>query len=313
MTTSGQPGWYDDPEDSNAQRYWDGQEWTPHRQRKSVTQHAPPPPPMPSTAGSGQQPPAEQHSDYAAPATPPPPDYHPDYAAPATAPPPPDYHSDYAAPATAPPPPDYHSDYAAPAMPPPPPSPGYQPGYPPPQPGYSPQQGYPPPPATAGPSYGSPPGFGSSTQLAVPKSVNPWLIAGGAAVTVLSTFLTWFTVKGNALGVTVVSENFSPPGALIFVVLLLIAGVGVLAWPLFTGSTLAVWRLAGLSVVVVILLGLLVANWVNGASATGNDGDSSVSLTPAFGVLLYVAGVAAIAVGVVRLWIDRSKAQQPLR
>jgi hypothetical protein len=34
MTTPDQPGWYDDPNDSNAQRYWDGQNWSPHRQRK---------------------------------------------------------------------------------------------------------------------------------------------------------------------------------------------------------------------------------------------------------------------------------------
>jgi uncharacterized membrane protein YeaQ/YmgE (transglycosylase-associated protein family) len=33
MTTP-QPGWYDDAEDANAQRYWDGQQWTPQRQRK---------------------------------------------------------------------------------------------------------------------------------------------------------------------------------------------------------------------------------------------------------------------------------------
>jgi Protein of unknown function (DUF2510) len=51
MTTSIQPGWYDDPEDSNAQRYWDGQDWTPHRQRKPLSRQSsapyfPPPPPM---------------------------------------------------------------------------------------------------------------------------------------------------------------------------------------------------------------------------------------------------------------------------
>ncbi|WP_083746416.1 DUF2510 domain-containing protein [Mycobacterium terramassiliense] len=34
MTSPNQPAWYDDPQDPNAQRYWDGQGWTPHRQRK---------------------------------------------------------------------------------------------------------------------------------------------------------------------------------------------------------------------------------------------------------------------------------------
>ena len=58
MTMPDQPGWYDHPDDSNAQRYWDGQDWTPHRQRKPASRPArpsvmptpaqqPPPPPNP--------------------------------------------------------------------------------------------------------------------------------------------------------------------------------------------------------------------------------------------------------------------------
>jgi Protein of unknown function (DUF2510) len=53
MTTPDQPGWYDDPQNSNAQRYWDGQNWTPHRQRKNTTPttrdpgSVAPPPPLP--------------------------------------------------------------------------------------------------------------------------------------------------------------------------------------------------------------------------------------------------------------------------
>lgn len=43
MTTLQQPGWYDDPENPNAQRYWDGNDWTPHRQRKPVSRPAQPP------------------------------------------------------------------------------------------------------------------------------------------------------------------------------------------------------------------------------------------------------------------------------
>lgn len=54
MVTPKQPGWYDDPGDSKAQRYWDGQDWTPHRRRMNTTpgKHhptplaAPPPPPQ---------------------------------------------------------------------------------------------------------------------------------------------------------------------------------------------------------------------------------------------------------------------------
>jgi len=48
MITSTQPGWYDDPEDPNAQRYWDGNDWTPHRQRKPSAAPSPTPPPPPN-------------------------------------------------------------------------------------------------------------------------------------------------------------------------------------------------------------------------------------------------------------------------
>lgn len=46
MTKPDQAGWYDDPHDANAQRYWDGRGWTPHLQRKATPGHAPPQPPQ---------------------------------------------------------------------------------------------------------------------------------------------------------------------------------------------------------------------------------------------------------------------------
>jgi uncharacterized membrane protein len=109
VTTLDQPGWYDDPNDPNAQRYWDGQDWTPHRQRKPISQPAQRP-------GVPQQPPPPQPDPgYPAPA-----------AFPTQLPPTPgEYQASppgYGAP---PPPPGYGA---------PPPPPGY--GAPPPPPGY---------------------------------------------------------------------------------------------------------------------------------------------------------------------------------
>lgn len=52
MTTPA--GWYDDPESPTAQRYWDGQNWTPHRQRKNAARTQPeaaPVAPAPGPAG----------------------------------------------------------------------------------------------------------------------------------------------------------------------------------------------------------------------------------------------------------------------
>jgi hypothetical protein len=50
VTTPGTPGWYDDPQDPNAVRWWDGQDWTTHRQRKPSTPTVAPPNTSPPTA-----------------------------------------------------------------------------------------------------------------------------------------------------------------------------------------------------------------------------------------------------------------------
>jgi hypothetical protein len=79
MTTPGQPGWYDDPNDTSAQRYWDGQDWTPHRQRKQVSRSTratvtPPPPPAASNLPPPPPPPATNLPPPASNLPPPPPD-----------------------------------------------------------------------------------------------------------------------------------------------------------------------------------------------------------------------------------------------
>lgn len=59
MTSSTQPGWYDDPEDANGQRYWDGQAWTPHRQKKPAAPSFPPPQPAPTPGFAPPAPPPQ--------------------------------------------------------------------------------------------------------------------------------------------------------------------------------------------------------------------------------------------------------------
>jgi Protein of unknown function (DUF2510) len=51
MTTPGPAGWYDDPDNPKAQRYWDGQDWTARLKRKPVRRPPSPPvdpPPIPT-------------------------------------------------------------------------------------------------------------------------------------------------------------------------------------------------------------------------------------------------------------------------
>lgn len=78
MTAPIEPDWYDDPNDPQAQRYWDGTSWSPHRRRKpnptpraaavpapaarppipspSPPPPAAPPPPPPGSPGHGRSP-----------------------------------------------------------------------------------------------------------------------------------------------------------------------------------------------------------------------------------------------------------------
>ncbi|WP_156744168.1 DUF2510 domain-containing protein [Mycobacterium sp. 1164985.4] len=72
MTNPYQAGWYDDPYDANAQRFWDGRNWTPHQQLKttpSMGQPARPwPAPMPTPGPPAQ--PLQMPPGSPAPATP---------------------------------------------------------------------------------------------------------------------------------------------------------------------------------------------------------------------------------------------------
>jgi Protein of unknown function (DUF2510) len=272
MTISNQPGWYDDPNDSNAQRYWDGQDWTPHRQRKPTSRparpSATPPPPPPA-----QQPPPP-------PNLPPPSATAPTQPAPRpTLPPPPGDYTEGAGQGTGIP-----TQLPPPAWPPPSPQP----------------QG-------AGAQMASD-GLATVKGFAAKLSVTAWLLVGGFVITFIGTFFPYATVSASALGSIVFSQEVSANGAARFVVLVLVGVASGLAWPALSGSEVAVWRLIGLSVVVCLLAVLMVV-WFSNVSTDNKEGEGVVDVSPGFGLLLYGAGVVVVAVGVVRLWILRSRTQ----
>lgn len=82
MTTPIPPGWYDDPENSSAQRYWDGQNWTPHRQRKPFSQPTPQPPVPSPPQPAAFPPPAASAPPPPAGFPPPPPGQQPQWPSP---------------------------------------------------------------------------------------------------------------------------------------------------------------------------------------------------------------------------------------
>jgi len=60
MTAEPRPaGWYDDPDDPSAQRYWDGKDWTPHRQRKPHSPKTPRVSPAPQPPSNLPPPPPQ--------------------------------------------------------------------------------------------------------------------------------------------------------------------------------------------------------------------------------------------------------------
>ena len=70
------------------------------------------------------------------------------------------------------------------------------------------------------------------------------------------------------------------------------------------GLRLAVGSQGGGAFVVVVVVSYLDVSENNG------KGEGFVKVSPAFGLLLYAAGVVVIAVGVVWLWMDRSRTQK---
>ncbi|WP_211284725.1 hypothetical protein, partial [Mycobacterium alsense] len=168
------------------------------------------------------------------------------------------------------------------------------------------------PPGAQAPGGGAPmpqDGLAAVKDVAGKVSVTGWIVLGGLVVTVIAIFLPFATVSFKLFGETLGSHDVSANGAAKIVVVVLAALAGWLAYPALTGTQMAVARLIAVSVVVG-LLGALTFVWFNTVSSENDKGEGIVDLTPGFGLMLYALAVVVTAVGVVRLWIDRSKAQK---
>ena len=287
MTTPDQPGWYDDPQDRSAQRYWDGNDWTPHRQRKPVT-------PSPRASVASTSPP---------PNLPPPSAAAPTQQAYLPPPPPP--------PPNLPPPPSAGAPTQQAYLPPSPPPPNL----PPPPAGAPTQYAYPPPEAPGPPPQGpggqiASDGFATVKGIVGNFSITAWILVAGLVITLLATFFPYASISVNALGSSVVLQEVSASGPARFVVLVLVVAAAASAWPALSGSAVVRWRLIALSVIVGILAVLMVV-WFTDVSGGDKEGAGFVSITPGFGLLLYGAGVIVMAAAAIRLWMAHPRAQYP--
>jgi hypothetical protein len=147
------------------------------------------------------------------------------------------------------------------------------------------------------------------------------LLYGGLVIAAIALFLPWVTVSvSGPFGGDLYKADASPfKGGWIFVILLVIAGAAWLAWPTVTGSTMPIKRLAGLTAVVGLQILCLLAGFVdyaNGADeldkTMGGTRAQLIGINPdvsiGFGFVLYAVAVVAIAVGLVQIWMHRSKA-----
>jgi hypothetical protein len=143
-------------------------------------------------------------------------------------------------------------------------------------------------------------GLAAAKGFAAKLSITAWLLFGGFVLAIISTFFPY--ARLTFLGVD--ATEVHPNGPAQIVVFVLVGAAAGLAWPALTGSQVAVWRLIGLSVLVV-LLGSLMVVWFKDAESTGDV----AGVSPASGLWMYGLAVIGIAGGVVRLWVQRSRTQ----
>lgn len=146
-------------------------------------------------------------------------------------------------------------------------------------------------------------GFASAKSIAASLSPTSWLLFGGFVVAVIATFLPLVSFSNGVLNI---DSGFNSIQRLVIFVLV---GVATwLAWPLISGSEMAVNRLIGLSVADGLFAALLIY-WFSQVSTAKREMEGMVDISPGIGLMLCGAATVLIAVGVVRLWIQRSQTQ----
>lgn len=192
--------------------------------------------------------------------------------------------------------------------------PGYQAPPPPaPQPGpqsWSAPSAYPQYPAPGGRSFGNAQGTFTAGLSRLPLAAR--LFFGGFVLALVSLFLPFVTVSGEGVSVSV--SMWKAGGGVAYFLVLMLAACAVLSVTTLNRPQSERATLIGLSVVIGLLAIHLIYNWAtyNSQIAEAKADDSSLAnlnASPAFGIFVYTAAICFLAVRIVMIWIDRSKAQ----
>jgi hypothetical protein len=141
--------------------------------------------------------------------------------------------------------------------------------------------------------------------LRVRMTATAWLLFGGAAVVVVSSFFPWIQgTISDGFGDSY-SETESLSGAGRFIVIAFGIAIVAIGWPVMSNVTVSAKRRIGLTVLVAILT-LLALLFTASASAAGNT--SGISKPgPGFGTILCWVALVAVWLGLIRVWIRRNR------
>jgi hypothetical protein len=161
---------------------------------------------------------------------------------------------------------------------------------------------YPPEPPTPPPAA---PGQGLAAAKEIASRLSPtaWLLFGGFVIAVIATFFPLVTFSDGFLGM---NSGFN--GMQRLVVFVLVGVAAWLAWPLVSGSQIAVNRLIGLSAADGVFAALMLY-WFSEVSTINRQMEGLVDVSPGFGLMACGAAIVLIAIGVVRLWIQQTQTQ----
>jgi hypothetical protein len=132
-------------------------------------------------------------------------------------------------------------------------------------------------------------------------TVNAGLLYGGLVLALISIFLPVASETTSVMGISFGEQDVPMNGVAKFIVILLIAATGWLAWPVLAKTAFPVNRIIGLSAAV----GTLALFVVWGFIRVGSLNSDTTSASPGLGLLLLLVAVGVVAVGVVRVWLAR--------